>query len=103
MFVINEKLKIVNINQDYLKTLYDADHQVFYAPKNYESKPYLGIMINDKNGNKYMLTFDFSSVIGTTMDSTLRSIMSTCDFNYQTKGATKEENGILAIRGKYAV
>ena len=54
MFELEDKLKIITINQDYMGALYAVDSQVFYSPINYDSKPYLGILIND-NGRKYAI------------------------------------------------
>ena len=54
MFKLEDKLKIITINQDYTRALYTVDNQVFYSPINYENKPYLGILIND-SGRKYAI------------------------------------------------
>lgn len=49
MFSLKGNLKFININQDYLKYLHDACPEVYYKPKGYDSKPYLGILINTED------------------------------------------------------
>lgn len=46
MFSLQDNLKFININQDYLKYLHDSCSEVYYKPTNYDSKPYLGILIS---------------------------------------------------------
>ncbi len=46
MFSLQDNLKFININQDYLKYLHDSCNEVYYKPTNYDSKPYLGILIS---------------------------------------------------------
>lgn len=54
MFMLSEKLVFINIKQDYLKKLHDACSEVYYKANGYESKPYIGILIN-KNDRKYII------------------------------------------------
>lgn len=54
MFALEGKLTFVNIDQRYLKNLHDACPEVYYQPKGYENKPYIGILIN-KNDRKYVI------------------------------------------------
>lgn len=49
MFSLRGNLKFININQDYLKYLHDACPEVYYKQSGYESKPYLGILVNTEN------------------------------------------------------
>lgn len=46
MFSLKDKLKFININQDYLKYLHEQCPEVYYKPIGYDNKPYLGILIN---------------------------------------------------------
>lgn len=45
----DNKIIFIKINQDYLKTLYDACSEVFYKPYGYDKKPYIGILVNINN------------------------------------------------------
>lgn len=47
MFSLKDKLKFININQDYLKYLHEQCPEVYYKPIGYDNKPYLGILINN--------------------------------------------------------
>ncbi len=49
MFSLQGNLKFININQHYLKYLHDACQEVYYKPVNYETKPYLGILVSSEN------------------------------------------------------
>jgi len=49
MFKLKDKLKFININQDYLKYLHECCSEVYYKQFNYVNKPYLGILINEDN------------------------------------------------------
>ena len=51
MFTLEGKLTFINIDQDYLKKLHDACSEVYYKPKGYENKPYIGILINRNEKN----------------------------------------------------
>ena len=46
MFVLEGNLTFINIDQDYLKRLHDVCTEVYYKPRGYENKPYIGILIN---------------------------------------------------------
>ena len=54
IFTLEGKLTFINIDQDYLKKLHDACSEVYYKPKGYENKPYIGILIN-RNEKKYVI------------------------------------------------
>jgi len=54
MFKLKDKLKFINISQDYLKYLHDHCSEVYYKQFNYDNKPYLGILINNEN-NQYVI------------------------------------------------
>ena len=54
MFVLEGNLTFINIDQDYLKRLHDVCTEVYYKPRGYENKPYIGILIN-KEGRKYVI------------------------------------------------
>ncbi len=49
LFSLQGNLKFININQNYLKYLHDACQEVYYKPVNYETKPYLGILVSSEN------------------------------------------------------
>lgn len=54
MFTLEGKLTFINIDQNYLKKLYDACSEVYYKARGYENKPYIGILIN-KEDRKYVI------------------------------------------------
>ena len=54
MFTLVDSLKIITIDQTYMKSLYDACHEVFYMPSSYENKPYIGILISSA-GKEYAI------------------------------------------------
>lgn len=54
MFTLEGNLQFVNIDQSYLKKLYNVCSEVYYKEKGYDNKPYIGILIN-KNGRKYVV------------------------------------------------
>ena len=54
MFKLKDKLKFININQDYLKYLHECCSEVYYKQFNYVNKPYLGILINEDH-NQYVI------------------------------------------------
>lgn len=54
MFTLIDSIKIVTIDQTYMKSLYDVCDQVFYMPSSYVNKPYLGILISS-NGREYAI------------------------------------------------
>ncbi|MGN0738730.1 MAG: type III toxin-antitoxin system ToxN/AbiQ family toxin [Treponema sp.] len=49
MFSLKDNLKFININQDYLKYLYSFCSEVYYKPTGYETKPYIGILVQENN------------------------------------------------------
>lgn len=51
MFRLDGKLQFITINQDYLKNLHDACSEVYYKNSNYQSKPYIGILVNSNDRN----------------------------------------------------
>lgn len=53
-FKIIENLKFVNVDMDFLKRLHNASSEVFYQIKDYENKPYLGILLSNEN-YKYVI------------------------------------------------
>lgn len=53
-FKIIDNLKFVNIDMDFLKKLHNASSEVFYQIKDYENKPYLGILLSNEN-YKYVI------------------------------------------------
>ena len=54
MFEMQEKMKFININQEYIKALHEVCPEVFYKEKDYEGKPYIGILVNKEN-RKYVI------------------------------------------------
>ena len=54
MLELKEKLKIITIDQKYMKMLYSKCNQVFYLPKDYGKKPYIGILISE-NEREYAI------------------------------------------------
>ncbi len=54
MFSLDGKLTFINIDQAYLKKLHDACSEVFYKPRGYDKKPYVGILIREDN-KKYVI------------------------------------------------
>ena len=51
MFSLQKNLKLITINQDYLKYLHDFCNEVYYKPAGYETKPYMGILIQENNAD----------------------------------------------------
>ena len=49
MFSLKKNLKFININQDYLKYLHKFCSEVYYKPTGYETKPYIGILVQENN------------------------------------------------------
>lgn len=47
MFRLDKNMQFINIDQSYLRELHKACPEVYYKNTKYESKPYIGIMIND--------------------------------------------------------
>lgn len=54
MFSLERNLTFINVDQKYLKQLYDACPEVYYKGRGYENKPYVGILINNSN-RKYVI------------------------------------------------
>ena len=54
MFSLKKNLKFISIDQKYLKYLHDFCKEVYYLPVGYETKPYLGILVED-NGIEYVI------------------------------------------------
>jgi protein AbiQ len=54
VFTLDGKLTFINIDQNYLKKLHEACSEVYYKDNGYESKPYIGILVNN-NGKKYVI------------------------------------------------
>lgn len=54
MFSLQKNLKFITINQDYLKYLYTFCNEVYYKSLGYETKPYMGILVQ-KNGVEYVI------------------------------------------------
>lgn len=54
MFSLKKNLKFITIDQKYLKTLHDSCREVYYKSSGYESKPYIGILVED-NGIEYAI------------------------------------------------
>ncbi len=54
MFSLQRNLKFISINQDYLKYLYKFCSEVYYKPTGYETKPYIGILVQE-NGVEYVI------------------------------------------------
>lgn len=49
MFELNENMKFINIDLEYIKALNMICPEVYYKPIGYENKPYIGILINEAN------------------------------------------------------
>ena len=49
MFSLKNNLKFITINQDYLKYLHSFCGEVYYKPTGYETKPYIGILVQENN------------------------------------------------------
>ncbi|MBQ9805070.1 MAG: type III toxin-antitoxin system ToxN/AbiQ family toxin [Clostridia bacterium] len=55
MFRLNDNLKLIHIDPNYVKALHDACSEVFYSSKHYDNKPYLGILVSNDNNQKYVI------------------------------------------------
>lgn len=49
MFTLQNNLKFITINQDYLKYLHSFCSEVYYKSTGYETKPYIGILVQENN------------------------------------------------------
>lgn len=54
MFSLKKNLKFITIDQNYLKTLHDSCREVYYKTYGYETKPYIGILV-EENGVEYVI------------------------------------------------
>ena len=54
MFNFDGNIKFINVDTQNLKALHDACDEVFFSNKNYDNKPYIGILLNS-NGRKYVI------------------------------------------------
>ncbi len=54
MFTLEGKLTFINIKQDYLRKLHEACSEVYYKENGYQNKPYIGILINNRE-KKYVI------------------------------------------------
>lgn len=55
MFCLDGNLKLIHIDVQYVKALHDVCGEVFYSSKHYDNKPYLGILVSNENGRKYVI------------------------------------------------
>ena len=55
MFSLKNNLKFITINQDYLKYLHSFCGEVYYKPTGYETKPYIGILVQENDSYKARL------------------------------------------------
>ncbi|MBO4321172.1 MAG: type III toxin-antitoxin system ToxN/AbiQ family toxin [Treponema sp.] len=54
MFSLKKNLKFITIDQNYLKALHNSCDEVYYKAFGYESKPYIGILV-EENGIEYVI------------------------------------------------
>lgn len=54
MFRLDGNLKFLNVDQPYVRALYEHCPEVFYKPLDYENKPYIGILLSCE-GRKYII------------------------------------------------
>lgn len=54
MFKLQNKLKFVHVDIDYIKALHDVCSEVYYLPDEYENKPCIGILVSEGE-HKYVL------------------------------------------------
>lgn len=54
MFSLEGNLTFINIDWNYLKKLHEVCSEVYYKPRGYDNKPYIGILINN-SGRKYVI------------------------------------------------
>ena len=57
MFSLKNNLKFITINQDYLKYLHSFCSEVYYKPTGYETKPYIGILVQENDSYKARLVY----------------------------------------------
>ena len=54
MFSLQKNLTFITIHQDYLKYLHSFCGEVYYKPTGYDTKPYIGILVQ-QNGVEYVI------------------------------------------------
>ena len=94
MFKLKDKLKFINISQDYLKYLHDHYSEVYYKQFNYDNKPYLGILINNEN-NQYVIPLSSAKEkhkLWKNTDTNRFLIYENCDKSSLSKNAIYKEN-----------
>lgn len=94
MFKLKDKLKFINISQDYLKYLHDHCSEVYYKQFNYDNKPYLGILINNEN-NQYVIPLSSAKEkhkLWKNTDTNRFLIYENCDKSSLSKNAIYKEN-----------
>lgn len=94
MFSLKDKLTFININQDYLKYLYEYCSEVYYKPLGYENKPYLGILITEDK-NQYVIPLSSAKEKHKTwknVESDRFLIYENCDKSSVSKKAICKEN-----------
>ena len=94
MFKLKDKLKFINISQDYLKYLHDHCSEVYYKQFNYDNKPYLGILINNEN-NQYVIPLSSAKEkhkLWKNIDANRFLVYENCDKSSLSKNAIYKEN-----------
>lgn len=94
MFKLKDKLKFINISQDYLKYLHDQCSEVYYKQFNYDNKPYLGILINNEN-NQYVIPLSSAKEkhkLWKNTDTNRFLVYENCDKSSLSKNAIYKEN-----------
>ena len=64
MFSLKNNLKFITINQDYLKYLHKFCGKVYYKPTGYETKPYIGILVQENNSYKASKLYEKQITMG---------------------------------------
>lgn len=94
MFKLKDKLKFINISQDYLKYLHDHCSEVYYKQFNYDNKPYLGILLNNEN-NQYVIPLSSAKEkhkLWKNTDTNRFLVYENCDKSSLSKNAIYKEN-----------
>lgn len=94
MFKLKDKLKFINISQDYLKYLHNHCSEVYYKQFNYDNKPYLGILINNEN-NQYVIPLSSAKEkhkLWKNTDTNRFLVYENCDKSSLSKNAIYKEN-----------
>lgn len=55
MTLKDNKIVFITIDQRYIRSLYAACNEVYYRTSDYDNKPYLGVLINVDENNKYAI------------------------------------------------